>query len=42
MRKFRFYTALVIRVLGAILAFPTAFFLTLSDFIKNDDDIFNF
>lgn len=42
MKKFRFYTALGIRVLGYIISFPTAVLYTISDMIKNESDTFNF
>jgi hypothetical protein len=42
MKKFRFYTALAIRVFGFILAFPTAVLYTISDIIKNNGDSFTF
>ena len=42
MKKFRFYTALGIRVLGYIVSFPTAVLYTISDMIKNKEDEFNF
>lgn len=42
MKKFRFYTALGIRVLGYIISFPTAVLYTISDMIKNKEDEFNF
>lgn len=42
MKKFRYYTALGIRVFGYILSFPTAVIYTISDMIKNEEDNFNF
>lgn len=42
MKKFRYYTALALRVFGYILSFPTAVIYTISDMIKNEDDTFNF
>lgn len=42
MKKFRFYTAFALRVFGLILNFPSALFYSLSNAVKNDDDVFNF
>ena len=42
MVKFRYYLAFGIRVFGLILNFPSALFYSLSNAVKNDDDVFNF
>lgn len=42
MKKFRFYLAFGIRVIGFILSFPTAICNTISDMVKNNEDEFNF
>lgn len=42
MNKFRYYTALGIRVLGFILSLPSAMLYTVSDLIKNKEDEFEF
>ena len=41
MKKFRFYLALGIRIIGFILSFPTAICNTISDMVKNKEDEFN-
>lgn len=42
MKKFRFYLALGIRIVGYILSFPTAICNTISDMVKNKEDEFDF
>lgn len=42
MKKFRFILAFAARLTGFLLSFPTSVFYTISDLIKNDDDVFNF
>ena len=42
MKKFRYYTALGLRIIGYILSFPTAVIYTISDMVKNNEDEFNF
>jgi hypothetical protein len=42
MKKFRFYLALGIRIVGYIFSFPTAICNTISDMVKNKEDEFDF
>lgn len=42
MKKFRYYTALGLRVIGWLLSLPTALIYTISDMVKNEEDNFNF
>lgn len=42
MKKFRYYTALTLRVFGYILNLPSALFYDLSNIIKNEEDEFSF
>ena len=42
MKKFRYYTALGLRVIGWLLSLPTALIYTISDMVKNEGDTFSF
>lgn len=42
MKKFRFYLALGIRLMGFIWMFPTSVMYDISNLIKNKEDKFNF
>lgn len=42
MKKFRFYLAMGIRLVGFIWKFPATIMYSLSDIIKNKEDEFDF
>lgn len=42
MKKFRKYTALVLRAIGYVLNIPSSILYSLSNIIKNEEDVFNF